>query len=139
MTNAMAAFGIAVAGTSLVCYALMTRVQNSARNRRSSGDSSTDVGSSIGGDGWTVASWLGTVRATRAISAAAISAAAIAGEAATAGVAAAADTVASPKDQDFDLPQQRFLDSIQSVSVGSLELLEKTVFPFASRRGLKYP
>jgi hypothetical protein len=31
-----------------------------------------------------------------------------------------------------------FLDSIQSVSAGSLELLEKTVFPFASRRSLKY-
>jgi hypothetical protein len=30
------------------------------------------------------------------------------------------------------------LDSIQSGLAGSLELLEKTVFPFASRRGLKY-
>jgi hypothetical protein len=31
-----------------------------------------------------------------------------------------------------------FLDPIQSVLAASLELLEKTVFPFASRRGLKY-
>jgi hypothetical protein len=75
------------------------------------------------------------VRATRAISAAEI-----------AGEATAATEVAAVidagwtlgKDQDFDLAQQRFLDSIQSVFAGSLELLEKTVFPFASRRGLKY-
>jgi hypothetical protein len=42
------------------------------------------------------------------------------------------------KDQDFDLPQQRFLDSFQDAFGISLESLEKTVFPFASRRGLKY-
>src|SRR5580704_7653913 len=43
------------------------------------------------------------------------------------------------KDRDFDLPQQRLLDSFQGVLPGclgiSLESLQKTVFPFASRRG----
>ncbi len=53
MTNAMAAFGIAVGGTSLICYLLMTRLQNRQRNRRSSGDdSATDGGNYAGGDGW---------------------------------------------------------------------------------------
>ena len=46
------------------------------------------------------------------------------------------------KDRDFDLPQQRLLDSFQGVLPGclgiSLESLQKTVFPFASRRGLNY-
>ena len=57
MTNAMAAFGIAVGGTSLICYALMTRAENIKRNRRSAGDNATDGGNYSGGDGWTVASW----------------------------------------------------------------------------------
>ena len=63
MTSAMAAFGIAVGGTSLICYLLMTRSQNSRRKRRSAGDSSaTDGGNYSGGDGWTIASWFGGER-----------------------------------------------------------------------------
>jgi hypothetical protein len=57
MTSAMAAFGIAVAGTSLICYALMTRAEKIRRNRRSAGDSATDGGSTSGSDGW--ANWSG--------------------------------------------------------------------------------
>jgi hypothetical protein len=38
MTGAMAAVGIAVGGTTLICYALMVRLQNSRRKRQSSGD-----------------------------------------------------------------------------------------------------
>ena len=57
MTNAMAAFGLAVAGTSLICYALMMRLQNSKRTRRWSGDGSASDAGSYGGDGWTFASW----------------------------------------------------------------------------------
>jgi hypothetical protein len=53
-------------------------------------------------------------------------------------VAAAIDATEPVKDRDFDLPQQPFLDSIQSVFAGSLELLESAVFPFASRRGVTY-
>jgi hypothetical protein len=60
MTSAMMAFGIAVGGTSLICYVLMTRLQNRRGNRRSSGDnSSTDGGNYVGGDGWTIANWFG--------------------------------------------------------------------------------
>ena len=60
MTNAMAAFGIAVGGTSLICYLLMTRLQNSQRNRRASGNGSATDGSNYAdGDGWTMASWFG--------------------------------------------------------------------------------
>jgi hypothetical protein len=56
MTSAMMAFTIAVGGTSLVCYVLMTRLQN--RNRRSSGDGpSSDGGNYATSDGWTMASW----------------------------------------------------------------------------------
>jgi hypothetical protein len=52
MTSAMAAFGIAIGCTSLVCYALMTRSQNSRRNRRSSGDNSSDSGNYAVSDSW---------------------------------------------------------------------------------------
>src|SRR4051812_16182821 len=38
----------------------------------------------------------------------------------------------------FDLSQRIFLDSFQSVSGISLESLENTLFPFASRRRLQY-
>jgi hypothetical protein len=59
MTNAMAAFGIAVAGTSLICYALMTRAGKIERNRRPAGDNPTDGGSTSGSDGWAAVSWFG--------------------------------------------------------------------------------
>jgi hypothetical protein len=56
--NAVLAFGMAVGGTSLICYALMTRLQNGRRTRRSSGDGSApDAGNYATGDGWTIASW----------------------------------------------------------------------------------
>lgn len=60
MTGAMAAFGIAVGGTSLICYVLMTRLQNSKRQLRSSGDNSANDGTNYaGGDSWGIASWFG--------------------------------------------------------------------------------
>jgi hypothetical protein len=61
MTNAMAAFGIAVGGASLIFYALMARLQNRRRIRRSSGDGSpaSDSATYATGDGWTMASWFG--------------------------------------------------------------------------------
>ena len=44
-----------------------------------------------------------------------------------------------PKNErHFDPVQQGFLNSFQSVPGASLESLENAVFPFASRRGLKY-
>ena len=61
MTSGMATFGIAVGGTSLICYLLMTRVQNGKRNLRSSGDSATPDGVGYAaGDGWTLASRFGS-------------------------------------------------------------------------------
>src|SRR5260221_5088160 len=60
MTSGMTAFAIAIGATSLVCYLLMTRVQNGRRNRRSSGDGSApDVANYDRGDGWTLSSWFG--------------------------------------------------------------------------------
>ena len=61
MTNAVVAFGIAVAGASLIFYALMTPLRNRRRIRQSSGDSSSagDSASYATGDGWTMAGWLG--------------------------------------------------------------------------------
>ena len=59
MTGAMVAFGFAVAGTSMICYALMTRAERVKRNRRSVGDTSIDGGSMSGSEGWSVASWFG--------------------------------------------------------------------------------
>jgi len=60
MTNAMVTLGIAVSGTSLICHALMTRLQNRRANRRSSGDSSrAGNGNHGGGDGWSISNWFG--------------------------------------------------------------------------------
>jgi hypothetical protein len=60
MTSAMVTLGIAVGGTSLICYALMTRLQNRRANRRSSGDSSgAGNGNHGGGDGWSISNWFG--------------------------------------------------------------------------------
>lgn len=56
MISTTVAFGIAVAGTSLICYALMTRAEKIKRNRRSAGDSVAD-GASSDGAGW--AGWSG--------------------------------------------------------------------------------
>jgi len=61
MTSATAEFGIAVGVMSLICYLLMTRLQNSKRNLRPSGDSSAPGGGShAAGDRWTLASWFGS-------------------------------------------------------------------------------
>ena len=43
MTGAMVAFGCAVAGTSMICYALMTRAERVKRNRRSVGIVQNDL------------------------------------------------------------------------------------------------
>ena len=59
MTSAVAAFGIAVGGMSLVCYALMTRLRSSRRNRRSPGDNSSDGGNYAVGDSWSPAGFGG--------------------------------------------------------------------------------
>ena len=57
----MAAFGIAVGGTSLIGYALMTRLQNRKRKRGPSGDNATDGGTYnySCGDGWSLPAWFG--------------------------------------------------------------------------------
>jgi hypothetical protein len=60
MTSALAAFGMAVGGTSLICYALMTRLQNRRRNRPSPGASfEAGGGNFAGGDGWSNLTWSG--------------------------------------------------------------------------------
>ena len=60
MTSAMMTFAIAVGATSLICYALMTRLQNRRSNRGSSGDSSgAGSGNCSGGDGWSISNGFG--------------------------------------------------------------------------------
>jgi len=59
MTSALAAFGIAVGGTSLICYLLMTRLQNRSANRGSSGHSCGPDGGNDTGGGWSISSWFG--------------------------------------------------------------------------------
>jgi hypothetical protein len=59
MSSAVANFGIAVGITSVVCYALMTRLQNQRRRRARAGGSGTDGGSEFSGtnDGFSFGSW----------------------------------------------------------------------------------
>jgi hypothetical protein len=59
VTSAMTALGIAVAATSALCYALLTRAGKIRRNRRPAGDNPTDGGSPSGSDGWAAARWFG--------------------------------------------------------------------------------
>jgi hypothetical protein len=59
MAGAMVAFGFAVVGASMICYALMTRAERLKRNRWSDGDTSIDGGSASGSEGWAVASCFG--------------------------------------------------------------------------------
>jgi len=44
MTSGMTAFMVAVGGTSLVCYLLMNRVQNSKIRRESAGGDGSSIG-----------------------------------------------------------------------------------------------
>ena len=59
MTSGMTALVVAVGGTSVICYLMMSRGQNRSTRRESAGSdgSSTSTGSS--GDGWNLASWFG--------------------------------------------------------------------------------
>jgi hypothetical protein len=84
MTSAMAAFGVAVCGTSLICYVLMTRAENRRANRGSSrGSASPDGSINAGGDGISDGA-NPVIRALQTIPAGVTAeAAAIAGEAAT--------------------------------------------------------
>src|ERR1700733_319551 len=64
MTSAMTAFAIAVGATSLVCYALMTRLQSRKRDRRSPrGGSAPDAanlaGANLAGDASSPSNWFG--------------------------------------------------------------------------------
>ena len=59
MTSGMTAFLVAVGGISLICYLLVTRVQNRSARRQSAGSdgSGNDVSYRSGGDGWNIFSW----------------------------------------------------------------------------------
>jgi hypothetical protein len=60
MTSEMTAFAIAVGGTSLVCYLLMTRLQNRRANRREPCDGFLpDGGSYTAAEGWIISSRFG--------------------------------------------------------------------------------
>jgi hypothetical protein len=54
-------FMIAVSGTALICYWLMTRAENRSARRRPVGADGSGDGASYdsGGDGWHVARWFG--------------------------------------------------------------------------------
>ena len=60
MTSEMMAFAIAVGGTSLVCYLLMTRLQNRRANRSAPRDGFLpDGGNYTAAEGWSISSRFG--------------------------------------------------------------------------------
>jgi hypothetical protein len=59
MTTAMAVFGAAVGGTSLVCYLLMTRLRKRSADRGPAGDSSGAEGGDDTGGGVRFSNWFG--------------------------------------------------------------------------------
>ena len=60
--SGMAAFMVAVGGTSLICYLLMNRVQNRKTQREGAGSDASSIGpsGSSSGDGWNLFSWFGS-------------------------------------------------------------------------------
>ena len=61
MTGGMAAFMVAVGGTSLICYLLMNRVQSRRPGAGPAATRPASAGSdSSGGDGWSLSSWFGS-------------------------------------------------------------------------------
>ena len=61
MTSQMAAFAIAVGGTSLVCYLLMTRLQNRRTNRSAPRKGFLpDGGNYSAAEGWIISSRFGS-------------------------------------------------------------------------------
>jgi uncharacterized membrane protein YgcG len=61
MTSQMMAFAIAAGGTSLVCYLLMTRLQNRRANRGAPRDGLlSDGGNYTAAEGWIISSRLGS-------------------------------------------------------------------------------
>jgi hypothetical protein len=62
MTSGMTALMVAISGTSLVCYLLMSRVQDRKDRRESAGGDASSIGpgDSSGGDGWNLLSWFGS-------------------------------------------------------------------------------
>jgi hypothetical protein len=59
MSSAMTAFAIAVGATSLVCYVLMTRLQNRKRDRRSPREGSAPDAGNLAGGASTRSNWFG--------------------------------------------------------------------------------
>ena len=109
MTSQMTAFAIAVGGTSLVCYLLMTRLQNRRANRSAPHEDflldgalipPTRAGSSP--VGWVAVIPHSTVREIQAIQGAGIAEAAPMGEAGMAEAAVAIDPSPAPTTQRLD-------------------------------------
>ena len=59
MTSAIAALGMAIAATSVICYALLTRAERIRGNRRPDRDNPTDGGGYSGSDGCATTGWFG--------------------------------------------------------------------------------
>jgi hypothetical protein len=56
--SGMTAFWVAVGGASMICYWLMTRMQNRGSRRQNSTGGNSDSGSyDSGSGGWNIASW----------------------------------------------------------------------------------
>jgi hypothetical protein len=67
MTSALTALAIAVSGTSLICFVLMTRAERSRNRRKTSADGGSDVGTYAGDDsGSHFWSWFGSDHASGA-------------------------------------------------------------------------
>jgi hypothetical protein len=61
MTSALTALAIAVSGTSLICFVLMTGAERSRNRRKTSADGGSDVGTYAGDDsGSHFWSWFGS-------------------------------------------------------------------------------
>lgn len=138
----VATFTIAAAGTSLVVYVLMSaKATRGARRSSAGGDGSSNSTGDSSGDGW---AWVGsgatapapTILPTAAVTASgAIQAEAIA--AAARAVAAAGIDTDQGEGRRFPPTSKALLDSFQSETRISLELLQKGSFPFASDRAVQ--
>jgi hypothetical protein len=140
MTGAITTFGIVVGMALLICYRLMKRMPKRRVVNGSSADHSGPAeGADVGDGGGHHFAWSAGENSASGHSAAANdSGGSDSGEAAIAAAVAINDPPWRPAFQAAQAVAGSILDSFQSVPGVSLESLEKTVFPFASRDALEY-
>jgi hypothetical protein len=144
MTSEMTAFAIAVGGTSLVCYLLMTRLQNRCARSAPRDGFLPDCGNYTAAEGWIISSRLGSDNPAFDSSgnpsdpAGGDSGGGADGEAARGEVEVAINPSPAPTTRSVLVRRERGFRFIPICIGTSLESLQKGLFLFASVHHFQY-